>query len=431
MAGARVLITGIGAVSAIGNTRDEFWSACLEGRSGGMTLENPWVVDTDLGTKIGAPIREFDPVAAGVASREVSILDRTTWFALSAGHQALLDAGFTIVPRGDVKGRFAVEGIDPWSLATIVGSGIGGLSSFESTHANWRENRSKVPAKRYALVMLIPNAAAGHLAIRFNAKGECKAISTACAAGTMALGDAYRTLLAGEADVVLAGGAEGVAGDADAFAMLGFDRLKTLSTRNDDPARASRPFDRERDGFVLGEGSAVLVLEREEHARARGARAYAAIVGYASNADAESMMQLDETGDSIVALARKALASAGRSTDEVEHISAHGTSTLLNDRTETKAFRALFGPRVDRVPVTALKSMTGHAIGASGPLETAALALGLHNGLLTPTINYEFPDPECALDVVANAPRAARPKLALKFSYGFGGHNACLVLEPA
>jgi 3-oxoacyl-[acyl-carrier-protein] synthase II len=431
MTAERVLITGIGVVNAIGHRRAAFWESCLAGRSGAVLLDNPWVVGTDLATKIGCPVRDFDPIAAGVAPREVSILDRTTWFALAAGHEAVTDSGLTLTPRAEIKGRFAVGGVDPLRLATILGTGIGGLATFEAAHAVWRETRAKGSTKRYSLVMLIPNAAAGHLSIRFGAKGECKTITTACAAGTMAIGDAWRLLSRGEADVALAGGAEGAAADVDAFALLGFDRLRTLSTRNDAPQQASRPFDRDRDGFVLGEGAAVLVLERESHARSRGARPYAAITGYATNADAESMMQLDESGATIVALARAALASAGRRSEDITHISAHGTSTVRNDRTEARAFRTLLGNRADDVPVTALKSMTGHAIGASGALETAALVMGFREGILTPTINYELPDPECDLDVVANVPRKARPGFTLKFSYGFGGHNACLAVEPA
>jgi 3-oxoacyl-[acyl-carrier-protein] synthase II len=266
------------------------------------------------------------------------------------------------------------------------------------------------------------------VAIRFGARGECKAISTACAAGTMALGDAWRLLGSGEADVVIAGGAEGVVGDHDAYGLMGFDRLRTLSTRNDEPERASRPFERDRDGFVLGEGAAMLVLEREEHAAARGARAYAVVVGYGSNCDAHSMMQLDETGESIAAVIGAALRSAGLGPDDVDYVSAHGTSTLLNDKTEAKALRAVFGNRCDDIAVTGLKSMTGHAIAASGPMEAAAAVLSIDRGLLTPTINYDHPDPECDVDVVANRPREARPEVCLKLSYGFGGHNACLVL---
>lgn len=426
----RIVITGIGVVSAIGHDRQSFWDACLQGRSGARTLDSPWVKDSDLDTKFACPVADFDPKAAGVPAKDVALLDRNVWFALAAASQAVEDAGFSPTADAEIRGRFTLPGIDPARLATVVGSGIGGISTTEVSHGVWRADRSKKGVKRYSLPMLIPNAAAGQVAIRFGARAECKALSTACAAGTMALGDASRLLRDGAADVVLAGGAEGVAGDDDAYCLLGFDRLRTLSTRNDAPERASRPFDRERDGFVLGEGAAILVLEREADARARGARIYAAIAGYAANCDALSMMALEESGQSIVTLAREALRSADLRPEDIAHISAHGTSTVVNDRTEARAFRALFGARSDAVAVTSLKSMTGHAIGASGAMETAALALSLSEGVLTPTINYEFPDPECDVDVVAE-PRRASSGAALKFSYGFGGHNACLVLTRA
>ena len=426
----RIVITGIGAVSAIGHDRRAFWEGCLAGRSGARTLDTPWVKDSDVDTKFACPVVGFEPKDAGIPAKDVPLLDRNVWFALAAAAQAVEDAGLSPTPDAEVRGRLNLAGVDPMRLATVVGSGIGGLSTTEVSHGVWRAERSKKGVKRYSLPMLIPNAAAGQVAIRFGARGECKALSTACAAGTMAIGDACRLLRAGAADMVLAGGAEGVAGDEDAYGLMGFDRLRTLSTRNDAPEKASRPFDRERDGFVLGEGAAILVLEREEDARARGAHIYAAISGYAANCDALNMMALEESGQSIVALAREALKDAGIAVGDVGHVSAHGTSTVLNDRTEARALRALFGDGVDGVAVTSLKSMTGHAIGASGALETAALALSLREGVLTPTINYEFPDPECDVDVVAQ-PRQAAPEVALKFSYGFGGHNACLVLTRA
>ena len=426
----RIVITGVGAVSAIGHDRRSFWEACLAGRSGARTLDSPWVRDSDVDTKFACPVVGFDPKSAGVPAKDVSLLDRNVWFALAAAAQAVEDGGLTATPDGEVRGRLNVSGVDPMRLATVVGSGIGGLSTTEVSHGIWHTEKSKKAVKRYSLPMLIPNAAAGQVAIRFGARGECKALSTACAAGTMAIGDACRLLRAGAADMVLAGGAEGVAGDDDAYGLMGFDRLRTLSTRNDAPERASRPFDKERDGFVLGEGAGILLLEREADARARGARIYAAIVGYAANCDALNMMALEESGQNIVVLANNALKDAGLSPADVQHISAHGTSTVLNDRTEARAFRALFGPGADGVAVTGLKSMTGHAIAASGALETAALAMSLHEGVLTPTINYESPDPECDVDVVAQ-PRQAAPQVALKFSYGFGGHNACLVLTRA
>ncbi len=426
----RVVITGIGVVSAIGLTRDSFWRGCLEGRSGVVRLESPWVVETGLATRIAAPVRGFDPVQAGVPAKQVSLLDRTAHFALAAAHEALTDAGFTLDPNPETRDTLRLRGIDPYRVATVVGTGIGGLTTIEISHGAWRETRSKNAVKRYSLPMLIPNAAAGQVAIRFGAKGESKAVCTACTAGTMAIGDAWRLIRSGEADVAIAGGAEGCVDDEDAYGLMGFERLKTLSTRNDEPEKASRPFDRERDGFVLGEGAGIVILEREGHARARGVRAYASIAGYASNCDASSMMQPDETGETIVALAKAALFTAGLHAADVRHVSAHATSTVLNDKTEAKALRLLLGGRSDDVPVTGLKSMTGHAIGASGSLETAAAALSIREGILTPTINYEHPDPECEIDVVAK-PRHLEPQVVLKMSYGFGGHNACLVLTSA
>jgi len=416
---SRVVVTGIGVVSPIGVTREDFWQACLDGRSGVRLLESSWITETGLATRIAATVDGYDGARAGVEPKHERLLDRTTLFAIGAAREALEDAGLTAEALDDL-GRERV--------ATAVGSGIGGITSLESSHALWREKRSKVPIKRYSLPMLIPNAPAAQVAIRFGATGECTAISTACAAGTMALGEAWRMLQRGDADVVIAGGVDGAAGDHDGYGMLGFDRLRTLSTRNEDPQGASRPFDRDRDGFVLGEGAGVLVLEREEQALARDAHAYATVLGYAANCDAHSMMQLDDTGESIRRLIDSALRSAGLSRDDVDYISAHGTSTQLNDKTEAKAFRMTFASRCDDILVTGLKSMTGHAVGASGPLEAAAAALSLDRGVLTPTINYENPDPECDVNVVANRPREQRADVCLKPSYGFGGHNACLVL---
>jgi 3-oxoacyl-[acyl-carrier-protein] synthase II len=429
MVDERIVITGIGVISPIGNDRASFWRGCLEGRSGAIRLDHPWVTETGLSTQIACTVRGFDPEAAGVPRKQIGLLDRIGWWSLVCAHEALVDAGFELTQSPHNRLQLDVGGVDPGRLATMVGTGIGGLNTLELSHATWREARRKNPIKRYMLPMIMPNGAAGQVAIRFGAQGECKAICTACAAGTMALGDAWRVLKSGDADVVLAGGAEAFAADEDAFGLMGFDRLRTMSQRNDEPERASRPFDKERDGFVLAEGAAILVLERETHAKARGVTGYAAVTGYASNCDASSMMQLDATGESIVALARNALAAAGLGPSDVDHVNAHGTSTVLNDKTESLAFRKLLEDRIDRVSVTGLKSMTGHAIAASGAMETAALAMSLREGVLTPTINYEFPDPECDVNLIANEPREEPIGVALKLSYGFGGHNACLVLN--
>jgi 3-oxoacyl-[acyl-carrier-protein] synthase II len=423
-----VVITGIGVVSPIGTDRDQFWRSCLEGRSGVSALESEWARETGLTCRIGAVVKDLDPEAAGLEARLTRNLDRVSVFALAAAGEALDDAGLPVVPNAARRGQLLVGGVDPRRLGTVIGSGVGGLTSLEIAHAAWRETRNKTTVKRYSLPMLIPNAPAAQVAIRFAARGECKSLSTACAAGTMALGDAWRMIRSGEADVVLAGGAEGVAKDHDAYALMGFERLKALSSRNDEPQRASRPFDLHRDGFVLGEGAAVLVLERAEHAAARGAEPYARLAGYATNCDAHAMMQLDESGTPIVEVMAAALRSAGVDQDRVDLVSAHGTSTRLNDRTESQALRTLFPETIDQIPVTALKSMTGHCIAASGAMETAAVCMGFRHGVITPTINYDEPDPECDIPVVGNLPLEKRPTVALKMSYGFGGHNACLVL---
>lgn len=424
---SRVVITGIGVVSPIGCTRDSFWRSCLEGRSGVKARLSPWITETGVDSQIAAYIDDFDPAQSGMSPKQTRVLDRTVLFAITAAREALEDAGFEMHPSAK-RDQLRVDGVETRRLATLIGSGIGGITSMERSHALWRETRSKSPIKRYSLPMLIPNAPAGQVAVRFGARGECKSVSTACAAGTMSIGDAYRLIRDDAADVALAGGAEGVAGDDDAYAQMGFDRLRMLSTRNDEPERASRPFDLDRDGFVLGEGSGILTLESESHAKARGARIYAEIAGYASNCDAHSIMALDESGDSIVILIQEALRSAGLQTGDVDYISAHGTATQLNDRTESRVVHRVFGVRADEIPLTALKSMTGHGIAAGGPMEAAAAALSLHEGVLAPTINYETPDPECDVNVVANRAQRKSVQCAIKLSYGFGGHNACLVL---
>jgi 3-oxoacyl-[acyl-carrier-protein] synthase II len=427
-----VVITGLGVVSPIGTTRATFWESCLAGRSGVQALTSEWASETGLSSRIAAVIQDLHPETVGLEPRLTRNLDRVSVFALAAAGEALADAGLVATPNPERRGQMVVADVDPWRLATIIGSGVGGLTSLEIAHATWRETRNKTTVKRYSLPMLIPNAPAAQVAIRFGARGECKSLSTACAAGTMALGDAWRLIRSGEADVVLAGGAEGVANDHDAYALMGFERLKALSSRNDEPQRASRPFDLHRDGFVLGEGAGVLVLERADHAAARGADVYARLAGYATNCDAHAMMQLDESGVPIIAVMEAALKAGGVDRSRVDLVSAHGTSTLLNDRTESLALRTMYPETVDQIAVTALKSMTGHCIAASGAMETAALCLGFRHGKITPTINYDEPDPDCDVAVVGNQLLERRPTVALKPSYGFGGHNACLVLtDPA
>lgn len=423
-----VWITGIGIISSIGLGREAFWSAGIEGRSGGRLLTHPLL---DLGqcvTRVGAPVMGFDPVAWKIPEKDRNLLDITTQYALAATWEALTDAGFQLPVLNPKKGVYRVEGVDPERLSVCIGTGIGGLKTMVESLVTWHDTRRRSACNRYALPMLIPNAPAAQVAIRFQAQGECQAQATACAAGAMSIGDGFRLIQSGDADVVICGGAEGVLSEPETYGLMGFDLLKTMSRRNESPATASRPFDATRDGFVLSEGAGVVVLERADHARARSARAHARLLGYASTCDAHSMMQIDEAGVSIERMVRRVLSQAGVERDALGYINAHGTSTALNDRVEAQVFRRVFESHLDSLPVSSTKSMTGHAIAASGAIEVGATAMMLARGILLPTINYGQPDPACALDCIPNAAREAQVQTALSCSYGFGGHNAAVVL---
>lgn len=427
---SRVFITGLGPVTSIGIGRPAFWEGAVSGRSGGRRLEWPEPILATIGSRIGAPVTGFDPLAHGILAKDVDILDPASQFAIAGAQLALLDAGLPVTLVDRKRGRSRVEGVDPARLSVVLGTGIGGITTTEESHTNWTTTYDRARCKRYSLPMLIPNAPAAQVAIRFGAEGECKAVTTACSSGTMAIGDAYRLLRDDEADVVITGGTEALLTQSEGYPLIGFDLLRTLTTRNDDPEHASRPFDRDRDGFLLGEGAGVLVLERAEFARARGAaRVYCEIAGYATNCDAYSIMQLDPDGRRIADMLRALLRTSGLTTRDVGYLNAHGTSTIPNDRLETKVFREVFGADAGSLAVSSTKSMTGHAVGASGGIEAAATALALASGVLPPTINLQNPDPECDLDYIPNTAREARVAAALSCSYGFGGHNAALAFR--
>lgn len=423
-----VWLTGIGVISSIGHSKEAFWNHALAGTSGAVRLDWPLLALNQCNSQIGAPIRGFDPIAHQIDPRDVSLLDRCSQYALAAAQQAVADAGFEIVdlnPRKRLKG---IKDMDPYRLAVAIGSGIGGLTTNVDALITWHTEHRRAACNRYALPMLIPNAPAAQVAIKLQARGEARVATTACAAGTMSIGDGFRLIRDGEADVVLCGGAESLLDDPNIFGMMGFDLLKTMSKRNEAPEKASRPFDKDRDGFVLSEGAGVVVLERAGFAQARGARAYAKILSYASNCDAHSMMQIDGEGEAIERMMQKALQQAGLGLNDVDYINAHGTSTHLNDKVESLVFRRLFGSHMDSLPVSSTKSMTGHAIAASGALEAIATALTIKHDIIPPTINLETLDPECNIDCVPNQARPTRVEVAMSNSYGFGGHNACLVM---
>ena len=425
-----VVVTGLGPVTSIGAGVEPFWEALLAGRSGARTVEFDWIQDRAFKSRVGAPVPDPDPAACGLTDREAQLLDPASRYALAAAAMAVEDAGLRAVAV-DEKGReLRIEGVDPARAGAIVGTGIGGLCTLEKSHRVWVRGEPITGALRYSLPMLIPNALPAQVAIRYGLRGECKAVVAACASGTMALGDAYRLIRDGELDLAIAGGVEKTLSDVDGFGLLGFDLLRTLSTRNHEPERASRPFDADRDGFVLGEGAGLLVLEREEHARARGARIYARVAGYASTCDAHSMMQMEPSGDMMVRVMEQAILAAAVSKGDVGYVNAHGTSTRVNDVQEAKALHRVFGKRVLEVLVNSTKAMTGHAIGAAGGIEAIATVLSVARGVVHRCVNLDNPDPECDL-ALPRENHPVRASAALSNSFAFGGHNATLVLTAA
>ena len=417
-----VVVSGLGPWTSIGRGIEAFWSAIRSGASGGRLVSFPWLSGRAFRSRVGAPVDDPDPAELGLTPREAELLDPASRFALAAASIALVDAGLLSAGR--------LEGVDPERAGVVIGTGIGGLCSMERSHRAWVLGEPFTGTLRYALPMLIPNALAAQVAIRYGFRGECKAVTTACAAGTMAIGDAFRLVRAGVLDVAVAGGVEKTLSDIDGYGLLGFDVLRTLSTRNEDPEHASRPFDAERDGFVLGEGAGLVVLEREEHARARGARVHARVAGYAATCDAFSMMQLEPGGDQIVRAMREALRDADLAPADVDYVNAHGTATRANDPNEARALHRVFGRDVSDVLVNSTKAMTGHAIGASGGIEAITTALTLARGFVHRCVNLDRPDPECDLHLPReNRERTVRA--AMSNSFAFGGHNASLVMARA
>lgn len=406
----RVVVTGLGVVHGLGHTVDAFWASLIAGRSGvdRISLFDP----SPYASQIGAEVRNWE-VEAHMDPKEARRNDRYTHFGYVAAKQAVADAQLDMGKE------------DPERVGVIIGSGIGGMATFENQHTRLMEGGPR-RVSPFTIPALIGNMCSGLVAIELGARGPNFGVVSACATGTHALGEAMHMIRRGDVDVMIAGGAEAA---ITPFAYASFCAMKAMSTRNDTPATASRPFSLGRDGFIMGEGSGVLVIESLAHAQARGARIYCELRGYAATADAHHITQPDPEGKGLSKAMRRAMESAQLRLEDVDYINAHGTSTPYNDKFETLAIRRVFGDHAQRLPVSSTKSMTGHLLGAAGGIESVVSVKTLQTGVIAPTINLWEPDPECDLDYVPNEARPAQVRTVLSNNLGFGGQNAAIIFS--
>ncbi|KZL51142.1 beta-ketoacyl-[acyl-carrier-protein] synthase II [Nodularia spumigena CENA596] len=406
----RVVVTGVGAITPIGNTPDEYWQGLLSGRNGIGNITHFDAASHDC--RIAGEVKNFDALAY-MDRKEAKRMDRFAQFGVSAAKQAVADA------------KLVINELNAEQVGVMIGSGIGGLKVLEDQQTIYL-NRGPDRCSPFMIPMMIANMAAGLTAIHIGAKGPNSCAVTACAAGSNAIGDAFRLIQNGYAQAMICGGCEAA---ITPLGLAGFAAARALSTRNDDPAHACRPFDRDRDGFVMGEGGGILVLEELEHALSRGARIYAEMLGYGMTCDAYHMTAPVPGGSGAARAIQLALKDGGITPDMVSYINAHGTSTPANDSTETAAMKTALGDHAYNIAVSSTKSMTGHLLGGSGGIEAVATVLAIAHDQIPPTINLENPDPECDLDYVANTSRAQKVAIALSNSFGFGGHNVTLAFK--
>jgi 3-oxoacyl-[acyl-carrier-protein] synthase II len=406
----RVVVTGIGIISPLGIGNEPSWQGLIEGRSGIDTITK--FDASAFACRIAGEVRGFEP-EKWIEKKEVKKSDTFIQYAIAASQMAVDDAGID------------TTSLDSDRLGVIIGSGIGGLPLIEEMHQKLLE-RGPSRISPFFIPGLIVNLAAGQVSIRFHAKGPSSAPATACATGSHAIGDAFKIIQHDEADVMFAGGSEAV---VTPLAIGGFAAMRALSTRNDDPQHASRPWDLNRDGFVMGEGAGILLLEEREHAIRRGAKIYCELTGYGMSSDAYHITSPAEDGSGMMRVMQRAMKDAGLQPTDIDYINAHGTSTPVGDKTETIAIKRTFGDHAYKLAVSSTKSMTGHLLGAAGGLESAVAALVVKHGIIPPTINYETPDPECDLDYVPNTARTQKVRHVLSNSFGFGGTNATLIFS--
>jgi len=407
----RVVITGMGFICGSGNTREEVWSNLLAGRSGVGSITRFDI--SAFPVRIASEVKNFDPLKF-IEKKEVKKMDTFIHYAVAASQEAMDDSGLRV--NGDDEAT---------RVGVFIGSGIGGFGVIEREHEKFLKGG---PGKisPFFIPAAIVNLAAGQVSIRFGLKGPNSATCTACSTGAHAVGDSFKIIQRGDADAMLCGGAEAA---ITPMGVGGFAAMRALSTRNEDPEHASRPFEADRDGFVIGEGAGVLVLEELERARGRGAKIYAELVGYGMSSDAFHITQPSENGDGAVRVMTNAIKDAGVQPQDVQYINAHGTSTHYNDKLETMAIKKVFGDSAYAIPVSSTKSMMGHLLGAAGGVEAGIIALALHDQVVPPTANYEKPDPDCDLDYVPEGARRRPMEYALSNSFGFGGTNAALLMK--
>jgi 3-oxoacyl-[acyl-carrier-protein] synthase II len=406
----RVVVTGMGGISPVGNNVQETWDSILAGKSGAGMITH--FDASKHKTRFAAEVKGFDPVAL-FGARDARKMDRFTQFAIAVAYEALEQSGLKI----DDSNRDRV--------GVLIGTGIGGIGTLMEQAEVLRE-RGPERVSPFLVPMMISDSAAGMIAIRFGVRGPNMALATACASGNNAIGEAFEMIRRGAADVMLAGASEAA---LVPVAMAGMNVMTALSTRNDDPQTASRPFDKDRDGFLMGEGAGMLILESFEHAQARGANILGELSGYGTTDDAHHISAPAENGAGAAISMKLALENANLTVMDIGYINAHGTSTPLNDKSETAAIKSVFGERAYNIPVSSTKSMTGHLLGASGALEAVFCILAIRDQVLPATINYHTPDPQCDLDYVPNQLRKAAPKHVMSNSFGFGGHNATLIFS--
>jgi 3-oxoacyl-[acyl-carrier-protein] synthase II len=406
----RAVITGLGVISPLGNSLERFWSGLCNGKSGITRITK--FDSTGYDCRIASEVKDFDPLDF-IPKKDIKKMDTFIQYAMAASILAVEDSMLSIAEA------------DRDRIGVLIGSGIGGMQAIEKYHSILLEKGPK-RISPFFIPMSIVNLASGNISIHFGIKGPNTSVVTACATGTHAIGDAFRIIQRGDADAMIAGGAESV---ITPLAVAGFCAMNALSTRNDDPERASRPFEMNRDGFVMGEGAGVVIIEERDKALSRGARIYAEILGYGTSSDAYHISAPDPDALGPSLSMERAIADSGIPSDEIDYINAHGTSTPLNDRVETESIKRVFGSHARNLIVSSNKSMLGHLLGAAGGVEAVASCLSIHHSLIPPTINYEESDPECDLDYCPNKAKKKKVSRVLKNSFGFGGTNACLVLS--